>query len=371
MRSIITPVRNNVVRDIVHPALYAYVKDQTPLRKQLVDEGPCTLHAIRSSNDAFHPERQDDDDDDKDFWGRTYETSKYQWLSTYFTILPSGRCIIEDYINNLSPRNDPVKSPLYESLSKLFERCLPFIESVYGYVRTVRPNMMTTDRDGSEGLDEADEYGPLDTTPCSLRGQRLQVITKIVDYELRPGQSHSGVWHVEGMSHEEIILTALYVVDRDDRIRGGGIQFKRASFRDEAKHIFYNVPQIRARAAEGYIATGLTPLGTVETPRGRLIVFPNCHVHRVNDMVHAIVGGGDDDDDDDDVSIGKRRIVVFFLVNPFRRIVSTREVAPQQATAEDGWMTFDDARAHRLQLMEERKYHKQDWNVREIELCEH
>ena len=37
----------------------------------------------------------------------------------------------------------------------------------------------------------------------SLRGQKLQVITKIVDYELQPEQSHEGVWHVEGMSHEE------------------------------------------------------------------------------------------------------------------------------------------------------------------------
>ncbi|KAL7515318.1 hypothetical protein ACHAXN_012783 [Cyclotella atomus] len=42
------------------------------------------------------------------------------------------------------------------------------------------------------------------------RGNRLQVITKIVDYELKPGQRHEGVWHVEGMSHEEIVLTALY-----------------------------------------------------------------------------------------------------------------------------------------------------------------
>ena len=45
---------------------------------------------------------------------------------------------------------------------------------------------------------------------------KLQVITKIVDYELQPGQSHEGVWHVEGMSHEEIVLTCLYILDRDD-----------------------------------------------------------------------------------------------------------------------------------------------------------
>ena len=35
----------------------------------------------------------------------------------------------------------------------------------------------------------------------------VQVITKIVDYELEPGQTYEGVWHVEGMSHENIIST--------------------------------------------------------------------------------------------------------------------------------------------------------------------
>jgi|TARA_B110000208_G_scaffold58407_1_gene76418 hypothetical protein len=66
----------------------------------------------------------------------------------------------------------------------------------------------------------------------------------------------------------------------------------------------------------------------------------------------------------------KRRVVVFFLVNPEKRIVSTHEVSPQQERA-GGEMTFEKALQHRLELMEERKYTKQDWNVREIELCEH
>lgn len=46
---------------------------------------------------------------------------------------------------------------------------------------------------------------------------------------------------------------------------------------------------------------------------------------------------------------------------------STREVAPQKG----GTMTHVEALEHRLELMKVRKYHKQDWNVREIELCEH
>jgi hypothetical protein len=66
----------------------------------------------------------------------------------------------------------------------------------------------------------------------------------------------------------------------------------------------------------------------------------------------------------------KRRIVVFFLVNPEKRIVSTREVKPQQQEA-GGSMSREEACKHRIELMKERKYAKQDWNVREISLCEH
>jgi hypothetical protein len=75
-------------------------------------------------------------------------------------------------------------------------------------------------------------------------------------------------------------------------------------------------------------------------------------------------------DVNDTQSILKRRIIVFFLVNPEKRITSTREIPPQQME-HGGGMTLEEARKHRMELMEERKYTKQDWNVREIQLCEH
>ena len=58
--------------------------------------------------------------------------------------------------------------------------------------------------------------------------------------------------------------------------------------------------------------------------------------------------------------------MVFWLVNPERPIVSTREVRPQQGT-----MSLADAEKHRLALMKERKLHKQSLNVRAVSLCEH
>ncbi|KAL3805310.1 hypothetical protein HJC23_009017 [Cyclotella cryptica] len=371
------PQSNGIVRDLVHPGLYSYVKGVTELCGSVDDVPPCnvaTLSRAGSENtdegNAMNVEQESENKEnidvkeqyEVDFWGRPYESSLYQWLPTYFAIDAYGRCTIEDYINNLTPREHPVNSVLYQSLARLFEQSIPYIESVYSYVRAIRP-MMRDDHSDFGSDNDSDSSGEIDIKPYSLKDNRLQVITKIVDYELKPGQIHEGVWHVEGMSHEEIVLTALYILDRDDCINGGDLLFKRAFFQDEVLDIFESVPQIRSDLFESYIEEGLYKLGKVETPKGRLIVFPNSHVHKVTEMINVYQHDGSGG-----VShTSKRRIVVFFLVNPQKRIISTREVAPQRG----GNMTHQQALDHRLKLMKERKFHKQDWNVREIELCEH
>ena len=96
------------------------------------------------------------------------------------------------------------------------------------------------------------------------------------------------------------------------------------------------------------------PLGSLETPAGRVIVFPNSHIHRLTNM--SSVDGG----------VAKRRIVVFWLVNPDRRIISTQDIPPQQDV-----ITIEEALRNRLALMAERKLHKQNFSEREVELCEH
>ena len=61
-----------------------------------------------------------------------------------------------------------------------------------------------------------------------------------------------------------------------------------------------------------------------------------------------------------------RRIVVFFFVNPEKKIISTREVSQQYTD-----IPLAAAKQYRLELMAERKYDKEKLNVRDIELCEH
>jgi Protein of unknown function (DUF4246) len=251
------PNSDNIVRDILHPSLYVYVKDQSPLRKDLNDVEPCVF-----PNATVLAQQTG-----KDFWGRLYEASQYQWMPAYFSISPSAS-VIEDYINNLSLRHDPVHESLYQGLANLFEHCLPLIESVFAYVLAARIRLDDNQLGPFPGCLEHC-YNPLLLEPCSLRGTKIQVITKVVDYELKPSQSHSSVWHVEGMSHEEIMLTALYIADRDESIKGGALSFKRVFFADEVSNIGFAIAQCRPPAVEKEITEdGLNPLGVWTHTRG-------------------------------------------------------------------------------------------------------
>lgn len=65
------------------------------------------------------------------------------------------------------------------------------------------------------------------------------------------------------------------------------------------------MPQIRPPALENAISEDLTPLGKVETRKGRLIVLPNSHVHKVSEMVKRVI---DDDETNKDTQVAKRLI---------------------------------------------------------------
>lgn len=318
------------VRDVVHPSLFPFVKGRTKL----------------APGAKTPPEPKPGE---RDGWGRPYERSKYQWLPTPFAVDRSGGVKILSYINNLD-RN--VYPEVYDDLGELFGVMLPRFESVYGYTRSVAfHGDAVPEHELPEGsLRRRPSKAP---APVSLRGRTLQVITKIVEYRLgtRPFES---VWHVEGMSHENILATGVYVLDRDPALAGGELQFKRAYTQDEAGLLFWNIPQCRSEAMSTMIERAVVPVGTLGTPAGRLLVFPNSHIHQLTPMRAA------------GAKQATRRVIVMWLVDPERPILSTREVRPQQGT-----MSRADAEKHRLALMKERKIHKQSLNVRAVSLCEH
>jgi len=329
------PGSGTKVRDLVHPSLYPYIADRSVLPAGF----SMPTDEKRPSYDRF---------------GRPYEGSRYQWLPTPFAISTDGQAKPLSYINNLDRGRHPAA---YDNLAALLSTALPLFESVVGYVdhtRFFQEDLEDIEHEGELPEDRGDATAQ-PAPPTSLRGREILVIPKIVEYRLAAGETHEGVWHVEGMSHEHILATCVYVLDRDEALQGGDLLFKRAYTVEEAGRLFWNISQSRPSPVEDLVEEGTIPLGRIATPAGRLLVFPNSHIHKLSEL--SVAAGA---------SEARRRVIVFWLVDPRVRLPSTAEVPPQQ-----GVIPHDEALAIRLELMEERKRHKQTLNVRAVSLCEH
>mmetsp|Transcript_1707 Transcript_1707/g.3693 ORF Transcript_1707/g.3693 Transcript_1707/m.3693 type:complete len:952 (-) Transcript_1707:649-3504(-) len=341
---------------LVDPDLYAYSERHSTLNGlSVLEVPPCSFPYSHYHHHLGPPILQT-----VDYWGRSYNGSiEYQWLPTYFDVDPDGKSTtIRDYINNLIPRSE--YAALYDSLAHLFSLALPLLESVYSYCRVVKRShvrMVESNQQTWHPLPPS----PLKEEPTLLRGQSLQVITEIVEYDLNAiDTSMEESWHVKGMPHEEIVATAMYVLPVDENHHGrvGTIQFRRAFFNDEANYLFSTIDRDRPSEVEADVHAGLLPLGQADIIPGRLLVFPNCHVSKMSLRKQETTGG----------PTQKLRLIVFYLVNPEKRIISTREVGTQQGYAPPGTISREQARVHRTELRRERENAIPDWNVRQIHL---
>ena len=326
------------VRDLVHPSLYPYVEGLSVADPPIPDPS-----VPRPLCDRF---------------GRPFEDSDYQWLPTPFSIDADGFVEIPHYINNLDRARH---SSLYDHLASLFSAALPLVESVVGYL-DCSPFFIADGETEEYDLPYSNDYRPSERSgkpaePTRLRGRELLVIPKLVEYRLEAGgETHEGVWHVEGMSHEHIVATCVYILHRDDAMAGGSLLFKRAYTQTEAARMYYGMRQDPPTPISTMVKEGTIPIGRLDTPQGRLIVFPNSHIHKLTEL--TVTG---------DAKEATRRVIVFWVVDPnITELATTREVAPQQEK-----ISREEALRIRLELMEERKRHKQTLNVRAVSLCEH
>jgi hypothetical protein len=161
------------------------------------------------------------------------------------------------------------------------------------------------------------------------------------------------------MLNEHIAATAIYYYDVENTTPS------RIRFRTEAEldNMLFEYEQHHEPLAETFGVDSLRDelavqeLGSISTPQGRLLVFPNTLQHCVEPFRLK-----------DTTKNGHRRFLVLWLVDPHYRVVSTRNVPPQrkdwwtpEACAEmaekgvtDCPMDLGEARELRLQLMDER-----------------
>ncbi|KAK4119639.1 hypothetical protein N657DRAFT_626454 [Parathielavia appendiculata] len=158
----------------------------------------------------------------------------------------------------------------------------------------------------------------------------LQVIVKMASIELTPEKPDFplGSWHIEGQMNEHIVATALYYVDSEN-VQPSHLSFRMATS-EEQEALQDRVGQDLYRVYERIYGTELSlsgrggtvqSYGSVATPEGRLLAFPN-----ILQVQHRVSHFGLQDR----TKPGHRRFIALWLVNPFQRIISTANVPPQQ-----------------------------------------
>ena len=280
------------------------------------------------------------------WYGRkTKPEAKHQWMPTEFQV-DDDKATPLSYINNVCPTR---QKPLQDAISKILHCFVPY-------------------------------FAPF------TNSEKLQVIVKAANVIVTPEQGFysGGTWHTEGLN-ENIVATGIYYYESEN-VKDSYLEF-RSSVDDS--DIDYEQDNVRQAFESSGLHDGdllFNPLGSVETKQGRCIVFPNTNQHRVR---HFFL--------DDSTKPAVRKILVFFLVDPKKPIISTSDVDIQRKdflmnrcfslakliplevvgriVQYMPHMTLQQAQEEREELMKERKYHIQQENEetyeREFSLCEH
>jgi len=144
------------------------------------------------------------------------------------------------------------------------------------------------------------------------------VIVKIAETMLTPDKPafDEGTWHVEGMTNEQIVATGIYYFAHSGNLSQSLLRFRRAV------QDFDTGQDDEQGLIDTYAMRDSQPqnqsLGYIETKEDRCIAFPNVWQHRV-DPFHTVDGAP-----------AHRKILVFFLVDPLRPVVSTARVPVQR-----------------------------------------
>ncbi|KAM5539734.1 hypothetical protein V8D89_006547 [Ganoderma adspersum] len=423
------PGSNKQVLDLVHPSMYCLRIGQSYVRSR--DDTLCpTSGPVKAITKEEYMRQRPDMDRFRRPRLDYVISPKFQWLPTDFEVSKDGDVKALSYINNLHPTH---YRALYPAISSILARFVPLFENVLTDV--IKPKLQTAVRPNPNQWYEHtyikdpsvprpyDEPDPSDSvfqdtpwygrwpyvpepvpfeppstegrTTVSLRGRTLQVIVKLANIVLTPDNPAypGGSWHVEGMANEAIVATGLYYYACEN-ITESRLDF-RAAVGSEESEVDLDYEQ---NDDTGYMTVfGLQRdsllnqgVGGIIAEEDKCIAFPNIYQHRVDAFELA-----------DPTKPGHRKILCFFLVDPFTKVLSTSDVPPQQADwttealgeartlqqlpqelfdivvdyARDDKVSRKEAEEVREQLMEERstfvvEHNKELFEI-EFNMCEH
>ncbi|KAG6837901.1 hypothetical protein H0H93_013054 [Arthromyces matolae] len=370
------PGSDDKVLDLVHPSLYPLVYGKSRI---LPDTTVGLVDCLTRCGEGETLPVPSSDDLPSDFTHHDPSTNpystKFQWLPCEVDISEGeGHARITSYINNLHPEKH---KDLYRILSELIAKTIPLWNLTLTPVHRLayaNYNPSRIEYTGCE-YDPNPEYGPATDGPQEAdfadnedfwqarnewfkatrkvvlpepkpfqppeeeendddeafykvnlwkdveRGS-LQVIVKLANIHLTPEKPEyeGGTWHVEGKVNEHICASAIYYYDSEN------ITTSRLAFRQLCESIDIEIdyeqdhhdwlPAVFGCEPDG---NNTQDVGTVDTPEGRLLTWPNLLQHQVQPFKLA-----------DPTKPGHRKIVALFLVDPHIRVISTANVPPQQ-----------------------------------------
>ncbi|EFX04913.1 hypothetical protein CMQ_5175 [Grosmannia clavigera kw1407] len=207
---------------------------------------------------------------------------------------------------------------------------------------------------GDKGLQVIVEIGGIELTPEEpTRYVKLQRPVFIVAFQTN-AFSDAADWQLSGLLNEHIVATTMvYFSSSNVTPESGALSFRVEADLDAMAHVHGSSLSMPFRRMYEPLADiyGVVPiedlqegsfrlisgrsvqeLGTVSTPDGRSVTFPNVMQHRIGACSLA-----------DPSKPGHRRFLRLHLVDPHYRICSTRNVPPQQNSwwADAGWWQID------------------------------
>ncbi|OBZ78275.1 hypothetical protein A0H81_02673 [Grifola frondosa] len=376
------PGSNNQVLDLVHPSLYCLRIGKSPMIKS-PPEGTDLL--VFPTVEEYNKSRPDL----KDAW-ELVVSQQHQWLPADFEVSAAGEVRPLGYINNL---HLITHKPLYSTIAMILQCFVPLFERVLSDSAAmnrplaIHPEPMSWYEKETPEWDEDDE---------STRERWEREFLWPVIHDPAPFVPPNPDKQALGTSKEwrrNIVATGLYYY-ASENITESKLGF-RAGVGEYENGPYWDYQPDDSKGWTVAFGFGNTDpknqeVGSIVAKEDKCLAFSNIYQHRVAPF-----------ELEDPTKPGHRKILCFFLVNPFVPVASTSNVPPQQRSwytdeldkvpqflqlpqelldiilndALAGTITLDEAKKEREKLMEERANfvveHNQQIFEMEFSMCEH
>ncbi|ABN67801.2 predicted protein [Scheffersomyces stipitis CBS 6054] len=339
------PHTGNKVVDLIHPSLFPLEYSATPTYA----DAKKSVVQLHEYSDEIHKVKK---------WVGKYGTShKFQWLPSLLRINHETDTFeFKSYINNLHPTK---YASLYKDIQAVFNAVVPglnFCLSRYAskpYFRIdIPPFEEAYEEEFQEKFKEfidSDEpwkgekfwelmnskvnylksfhpkyvEGPDTNKTIDLVQDfhRLKVIVKASNIELTPDNPRyeGGKWHVDGTINEDIVASVMYYYDVEN-ITESNLKFKACFGDPKYEQGDDTYPREIYGVKDGDVMT--RELGSITAHEGRIVISPNCFQHQVAPFELK-----------NKSKPGHRKLLCFYLVDPYNHVVVTTDQVPPQQKA--------------------------------------